>query len=358
MQGPSYPAARAVAKRLEERMAASTIAFSDPAHAPKPDAIVIEEVISAAFWASLRREEGRSPTISLAFVPPEQVDRPLHFAQRLPLEPDTLVRLAPAVERPGVHLGVWWFNGQLIVWGTTRAVPTWCFILEVVSPGLLVVKYRKATPSLKFANVAVLEGSDVKFIEQKTAVIEETPPALSSLLAFYSSAGHDESDNILVRLAISMRAHGRGGTMLVVPQSSEEWKKSIVQPIAYEVNPPFSPDGWLAASDTLAGPTAVDGAAVITDHFELLAFGVKIHPRLGATRVEHVLLTEPVEGDQELIVEPVQLGNTRHLSAAQFVSDQRDAIALVASQDRKFTVFVWSPQRQIVHAHRLEALLL
>ena len=55
---------------------------------------------------------------------------------------------------------------------------------------------------------------------------------------------------------------------------------------------------------------------------------------------------------------PTQLGGTRHLSAAQFVHDQRDAVALVASQDGRFTVFAWSPCEDMVHAHRVEALLL
>ena len=58
------------------------------------------------------------------------------------------------------------------------------------------------------------------------------------------------------------------------------------------------------------------------------------------------------------IVDPARLGGTRHLSAAQFAHDQRNAVALVASQDGRFTVFAWSPVRQIVHAYRLEALLI
>ena len=55
---------------------------------------------------------------------------------------------------------------------------------------------------------------------------------------------------------------------------------------------------------------------------------------------------------------PTQLGGTRHLSAAQFVHDQRDSIALVASQDGRFTIFKWSPSEDMVHAHRVEALLI
>jgi hypothetical protein len=113
-----------------------------------------------------------------------------------------------------------------------------------------------------------------------------------------------------------------------------------------------------SAVDALAGLTAVDGATVISDHFEPLAFGVKIVPRDSGPPVSHVLLTEPVEGVRDLIVDSTQLGGTRHLSAAQFAHDQRDAVALVASQDGRFTVFAWSEPHQIVHAHRLEALLI
>jgi len=90
----------------------------------------------------------------------------------------------------------------------------------------------------------------------------------------------------------------------------------------------------------------------------LLASGVKIVSRDASRRVEKILVTEPVEGSQPTIMEPSQLGNTRHLSAAQFIHDQRDAVALVASQDGRFTVFGWSASRQTVVAHRLEALLL
>ena len=112
------------------------------------------------------------------------------------------------------------------------------------------------------------------------------------------------------------------------------------------------------AVDALAGLTAVDGATLITERYELVAFGTKIARRRGSPQVERVLITEPVEGSAMTTVNPYQLGGTRHLSAAQFVHDQRDATALVASQDGRFTIFKWSPCEDMVHAHRVEALLL
>jgi DNA integrity scanning protein DisA with diadenylate cyclase activity len=69
-------------------------------------------------------------------------------------------------------------------------------------------------------------------------------------------------------------------------------------------------------------------------------------------------VTEPVINATAAIMVPSQLGGTRHLSAAQFIHDQRDALALVASQDGGFTVFAWSPCEEMVHAHRVETLLL
>lgn len=368
---PSYPAARIVAKRLEARIASALDRIGD---APKPDARTIEEIITTAFWASLRREEGHAPRISIAFLPPEQSLRPIKFNPRVRLEAELLARIAPAVEKPGIHIGVWFYDDELYVWGVTLTVPTWCFVLEVIGPGLLVVKYRRDEPATKFANIAVLEGADVKFIEQQSANISEVPPALGSLWAFYSSAGRNESDNILVRIAIAMRAHGRGGSLLVVPRNTKRWLESIVHPVRYSVIPPFpdirtfidqrerglepSPITLQAAAEALAGLTAVDGATVISDHFEPLAFGAKILTGDGVQRVEQILLTEPIEGIGDANVDPVLLGGTRHLSAAQFARDQRDAIALVASQDGRFTVFAWSALHGMVHAHRMEALLI
>ena len=112
------------------------------------------------------------------------------------------------------------------------------------------------------------------------------------------------------------------------------------------------------AVDTVAGLTAVDGATVMTDQYEVHAFGVTIRRAEGSAPVEQIIATEPVVGDCPVVVHPVQTGGTRHLSAAQFVHNQRDALALVASQDGRFTVFAWSPCEQTVHAHRVDTLLL
>jgi len=376
---PTYQAARAVAATVEAHFARHIAAArkrGEQELATEPNAQTIEAIIDATFWASLRREEGQSPKISLAFLPPEQAGQPLMFQHRLSLDPHVLTKLAPAVERPGIHLGVWHEEDELYVWGATRVIPSFCFVLEDVEPGLLVIKHRRIDGFGKFANVAVLKGDQVKVVDEAGTSLPDCPDLLASLLSFtspsaWNGAGND-SVNVLVQLAASMRAHGHGGSLLVVPTGSEAWRGSIVHPIQYSVTPAFSrlaelsqqdvnetnENLWEEAVDTIAGLTAVDGATVINDQYELLAFGVKIRRPEGSVPVEQMVITEPIVGDRAAIVPPVQHGGTRHLSAAQFVHDQRDTLALVASQDGRFTIFAWSPCEEMVHAHGVDVLLL
>jgi hypothetical protein len=375
----SYPPARYVAPIAHEHFRKHLADARMRGHSPVaalPEAEAIERMINATFWASLRREEGYVPKISLAYLPPEHDEHPLRLERPFPLTPAAVTKVAAIVEHAGIHLGVWHYNGNLCVWGTTHNIPTFCFVLEVVEPGLMVIKHHRGEQSGKYVNVAVLEGEKVKIVDESASSLPDCPALVASLLGFDSPASWVDSVNVLVQLAVAMRKHGRGGSLLIVPRVSETWRESIVQPIPYAVSPRYrelaelmreTGEGRQAGMwqeslretvDAIAGLTAIDGAAVMTDDYELLAFGAKILRRRGSTPVETVTITEPVEGGVPAVLMASELGGTRHLSAAQFVHDQRNAIALVASQDRRFTVFAWSPCEERVHAHRVEVLLL
>jgi len=448
LHGPAYPAARLIAPKIQAyfvraRDAAAARGRTDLA--ALPDGETIEAIIEAAFWASLRREEGYVPRISIALLSRDASARPLLFERPLALRPALLTRVAPAVERAGIHLGVWRDGADLCVWGMTQHVPPLCLVLEVAAPGLLVIKHHRGDESGKYINVAVLEGDQIKLVDERASILSDCPTVLPSLLGFDppDTNGVDAAD-VLVQLAVSMRAHGRGGSLLVVPGTpaaaesavvepaganpapvrseglragiagpgvagtsaastgsaeaamsgattsgtagdavaggaavaTEAWRESIVRPMLYAVSPAYGqlaalcrerPDdrpraAWQDAVTRevygIAGLTAVDGATVLTTHYEVLAFGATITRRKGWAQVDEVKLTEPIEGGAAVIVHPEQLGGTRHQSAAQFAHDQRDAVALVASHDGRFTVFAWSPLENVVHAHRVEALLL
>jgi hypothetical protein len=344
--------------------------------APLPDEAAIEAIIDAAFWASLRQHERYPLKVTLAYLTPDQTRLPLAFGHRLPLNVENVTRLAPAVERPGVHLGVWREGDEYSIWGATRRLPAFCFVLEVIAPGLLVIKHRRSQESGKFVNVAVLEGDTIKVLNPNAVCVEDSPAMVVSLFGVESAPALADSTNVLIQLAVSMRGHGRGGAVLVVPHGTETWRESILQPVSYAVQPAYTELADLIKEepnerkqprwqevlrrsiDVVAGLTAVDGAMVLTDRCELLAFGAKITRRDGCARIQEVIDSEPVEGAVPRAVPPGSLGGTRHLSGAQFGHDQRDSMALVASQDGRFTVFAWSAVKQGVQAYRVEALLL
>ncbi|HEY0056763.1 MAG TPA: hypothetical protein VGB63_15530 [Pedobacter sp.] len=375
----TYKAARLVFKQVAAHFSqhlSDAAAAGEKDLAPEPSPEIIEAIIDAGFWTSLRKEEGHSPRISLAFLSPEVVSEPIVFEKPLLLKPKLLAKIAPGVERAGIHLGVWCDDKDLYVWGTTRKLPAFCFVLEMVEPGLLVVKHKRFHGFGKFVNVAILKGDEIKIVDEQSGAVPDCPQLLSSLVGFNSGESWNSSINVLIQLATSMRAHNRGGTMLVVPSVKDKWRESITSPISYPVLPTQSKLAdlirqddkakgqavWQAELarevDSVAGLTAVDGATIINDGYELIAFGAKIRRADNSTSVEEMIMTEPIIGGEALILHPTQIGGTRHLSAAQFVFDQRDAIALVASQDGRFTIFGWSPCDGMVHAHRIDSLLL
>jgi hypothetical protein len=223
-------------------------------------------------------------------------------------------------------------------------------------------------------NVAILRGDQLQLVDAENVSVADCSALSTFMPGKGLPASTGETDSVLVELAAAMRSHGRGGLVLVVPPDSEGWRSSIVQPISYPVVPPFTmiaelqeqrpklverlwQEELLRAIDIVGGYTAVDGATVINRQYHLLAFGAKVTPANGSL-VEKMVITEPVVDSVPRYLHPAQNGGTRHLAAAQFVHDQRDALALVASQDGFFTVFAWSEKLQMVHAHRIDVLLL
>src|SRR5690606_27573509 len=121
-----------------------------------------------------------------------------------------------------------------------------------------------------------------------------------------------ESVNILVEIALSMRRHGRGALLLIVPSISSDWLMSIVQPISYQLNPAYALlpidkeseeelgnfNGYRAklfrAINSIGGFSAIDGATVITSDHKLLAFGAKVARSNTGFPVRQVLMSEPI----------------------------------------------------------------
>ncbi|HET8828349.1 MAG TPA: hypothetical protein VFM79_03370 [Pelobium sp.] len=375
----TYQAAKAASPIIEEHfknLINNAHVRGELALANAPNNWVIEEIINAAFWASLRKEEGNSPKISIAFLSPDQAEQPLLFGAKLPLTVAVLTKLAPGVERAGIHLGVWEENDVLYIWGTTLKIPNYCFVLDVSEPGLIVVKHRRLKGFGKYTNVAVLKGDEIKIINKDCGTFTECPAIVTALLDIDAPCSYNDGVNVLIQLAVSMRAHHHGGLLLVVPPQSFDWKRSIVHPLQYPIFPTFGALAALLSLDNedhaklswqtalrseienIAGLTAVDGATVISRDHHLHTFGAKIVRSNDTATIEQILFIEPIINAEAQIKYIGQIGGTRHFAAAQFVYDHRNSLAMVASQDGHFTVFSWSTANQIVQAYRIDTLLM
>jgi hypothetical protein len=366
---PFGESARVLAHAVAPRLHRELLRCSTEVVVPEP--AEIEELLRVAFWTSVRREESRFPTITLAFIERDSAQSAMTLAEPFELTPAALAKVSPAVERAGIHLGVCRIDGRLMVWGVTRRLSPGTFVLEVLQPALIVVK-QSSEKGGKYDNVAVIEGDHVTFVRESAAA-RGGHSGIVELLGLHSVPVMTDPANVAIQLATSMRSHRRGGTLLIVPASSNEWMTSIVMPMLYEITPPYRDLAALLKQtpgateellwrerlrrsvDTVASVTAVDGAAIINTAHELLAFGVKLG-RHGMP-VREVMLVDVADEAGPVVAAASTLGGTRHLSAAQFVHDQPDTMALVASEAGRFTAFAKSTVDERVWAYRIEALL-
>jgi sensor domain DACNV-containing protein len=227
MNGPAYQPGRVVAKNAaktaHEYFTRHWQQIQETSHdtlASVASAEAIEAVIDAAFRASLRREEGYIPRLSLAILAPEEAVRPLVFEEALPLTPGSLARVSPAVARSRLHVAVWNLGDELYAWGAVRSIPLSCCVIEVAAPGLLVIKHGPSEQSRKFVNVAVLDGDQIKVLDDRASAIAGCPPLVSSVLGCDSTPRLD-SVEVLRQLAVSMRLAPRSHPVTVTAELSK-----------------------------------------------------------------------------------------------------------------------------------------
>ena len=175
-----YPSAREVAPRIRQRFVAFRTIAAAAGSSVMPSAPSdedIEAIVDAAFWASLRREEDYLPRISLALLPPDRAKTRSPSSTPLPLGP---VAPREGVARSGAAAAFIWasgaMNGQLQVWGTTRVVPAYCFVLEVAAPGLLVIKHHRGEAASS-STLPCSKADRIKMIEEQAIGAARLPRA-------------------------------------------------------------------------------------------------------------------------------------------------------------------------------------
>ena len=336
--------------------------------------------IEVAFWASLRTNEGRPTQFSATLVGRHRHPAAIAFADAIPFEEGQIAKVAPALP-PGGTLVVSMADGGFDIWGFGRGrqMEMWTVSLDVSEPGVIRVG---AGPYQPFAVLdgrldPMISATRIRLPHYLQGKLRKTSPTndiIETQAVWHESIA-------LGDLARVILAEGHGGTLLIVPDDSGSWQASI-DPFAYRLAQPDTTihDGIrqqlrttqarvqamgevskldiadetksllttsLAAAPwddvvNLVRPTAflaaVDGAVVVTPDLRVLGFGAKI----AAGNVTTVNILLPLQGGQDIVPTPVErCGGTRHQSAARFVNANRDAVAVVISQDRHLSVFSW-----------------
>jgi hypothetical protein len=347
---------------------------------PQPSSDDLKKLIEISFWASLRREEGRSNAFRLVYQPPpSHPNEPFIFENPIQFNVANCLKLAPALEGSYYSIGVWADESDgLAIWGHTVSVEPGILRLHASEPGTIKVSY---------------DGIGAIVTERKAGFrlnnLSQYPPSLKMIF----------SDDELIRsfrsggyslILDAVRSHGKGGTIIV--PFSDSWRESVCTPMAYGGKSPFTRaydsqkpildlyDHTKEKTDldrlsevvpnlkNLLGPyyvslrnigqlTAVDGAVIMMPDLRVHAYGARIKAQSGSSQVDCATLVEPIEGDTPRKVRITEIGGLRHQSAAQFAFDQKDSLAIVVSHDGPITLFAWDDRIQSLVAVRNADLL-
>ena len=344
-----------------------------------PSQRYISQIIDAAVWTSFTTDEGNAVTISIILNPAEDSFDTFMFDKPIGFDVKNLVKLGAALENPQADIGVWPDEDeQLMVWGfKTRSVNTLIanLSIEAMAPGRVLITFGGKS-------LAAVIGNEAVFIDH-SHLMNKVIPKLSS------TDDNQQNDKLLrlirymslLNTARKMREHGRGGTLLVVPDTVE-WRNSIDTPVPYTGGANFLESdydvaqkpslmttvtdffGALVKNKTIierenlkrmndqveqqcrhiARLTAVDGALAMTFDRFVFCFGAKIILAQNQIPPTDASVYKPVEGDSGTLTSVTDLGGTRHQSAAQFAHEQKGSVAIVVSQDGDVTFFTSEPE--------------
>jgi hypothetical protein len=340
------------------------------------DSSQFQTFIQTAFWASLQQEESRFHDFTLLLMPPERTRMPYVFEQPVPFNVANVAKMAPALDTQANHIGVWVEDGgELVIWGFVPANDTG-LTASTLDPGQLLVSFQEI--GIEHFNL-LLSGTRGEFVRRSEFLTWLVPESKTQRHIDIWRTHRNEVMRALDYRNITtfMRSHRHGGTLLVVKENSD-WRHSFSPSITFAAKEAYdkvkidtfirnrtmeqerekrvigdSPRYKMAIEsakqslETIGKLTAVDGVTVISYDLDILAFGAKIKAQ-GEQKPQRILISEPFEESTPREIDLAVLGGMRHQSAAQFVFDQRHALAFVASQDGRLSVMRWDAEKEIV----------
>ncbi len=351
-----------------------------PQGMPVPSVLQLQELVDQSFWASLEQEEGRPVrfTLSFSMTAYGPVGDPFIFKEVQDLTIVNIIKLSPALLLGRSAIGVVGDpDTSLKIWGIAP-LPTLALTVEAVGSGHIIVRFLDRNRIILRAGQVIFLSNDqsdnLLFLVHNLSQFEQ--PITQKLLIEVEA---------LKKVINAMLRQGHGGTLLWVPEDMD-WQLSVkssrypchayreladfVNKLACESLPEFD----LALGDYRNSPlyhsvalrlqrikpmieamgqlTAVDGATVISENLEILAFGVMLRAE-GVDGTAAVLELGQATNTLDLQSFPLsKLGGARHRSAAEFCCSHKRSLAFVASQDGTLTIFGWQAQTNRLFAIR------
>jgi hypothetical protein len=351
----------------------------------------LAQLVTVAMWATMRPDEGRFPRFSLVFGP--SMSAPLVLSERR-FDSREVARLAPALTEGATSIGVYRSDdGQLRIWGLFSGRTT-SVVVRGHAPGYVTVAVGPW-------NVAAFRQDDfvdmVRFDASGEVLGQGREHALGVLAGSLEGPRPRAAVTaaLLLLLLDVIRRHGHGGTLLVLPPRgkdrdaalewidmganatqvslgsavdhfAEEIRKGGEEPLAavcrrselggahYDITQ--EPKQPPSAVSVIGNLSRVDGALVLTEDLELLAFGATIRSP-GTRRDEpdrifkRSFLDYPFPDRPGEEVEIFTLGGTRRQSAARFVRNNFGTLAFAISHDGPVSLGVWFKEKNDRLAH-------
>ena len=175
-------------------------------------------LLSAAFWVSLQQEEGRSVRPALALLPPETAANAFVFEDPLPLTPEAVAKLGPAIPHNRRAVGVSRVAGGLEIWGTCEP-PFNTPLVVVAGPGAVAVRlFGRVLMHFSAGAAVFLDGADASTLLSIVATSVKDETSFADPFSFSSA---------FLGLLRSMLEQGHGGTILAVQPGSSRWLECL-----------------------------------------------------------------------------------------------------------------------------------
>lgn len=345
----------------------------------------LAELANLCFWTSLLSEEARPVRGTVCVCSPDQAPLAFRLARPEPASVKGLVALLTASETTSlaVHRG----SQGIEVWGILMWTPVYSMQLRITGAGAI---------------VATVDSELLAVVQEGKITVPRSATETSWTEVFARNVWNDRPyaerrllAERLLRIVSSMFRHGRGGTLVIVPSTDSSWTANLVFRFSLDEQGRAALRDRIAAAEqareeadrsyrviskarsmaerdpqllrlrleaagshakivdstleAIGELSAVDGALVLDDELAVLGFGAKLHLESVDFMVS---VYSALAGPAGESLHVADLGGMRHQSAARFIYEHPRAVAVVVSQDRRVTLFVWKDDARAVAAVR------